>query len=210
MTQPRIREAVLNACDYDEAYLSDAGVRLRMHRNECPLPAPEHVVAAVRAIDGERLRCYPAELLRDFSAALALRIGTASSDLSLGSGADEILGALARVFLDPGDTMLTVRPTFGMYAHVAAVAGAKLRAVPYERRWQLDPRAIVCAADDRTRLVILGHPNNPTGDALRPADVLKLAAELPNAAIIIDEVYLALSPASLAPPANFVSNSHPR
>jgi histidinol-phosphate aminotransferase len=199
MTLPRIRPAVLNAPDYDAAYLSDAGVRLRIHRNESALPPPAHVLASVRALDADALRYYPAELLREFTAALAGRIGTSTASLALGSGADEILSALARAFLDPGDTMVTVRPTFGMYAYAAAVAGANLRAVPYEQRWQLDPSAIIRAADARTRLVVLGHPNNPTGDALSAADVRLLAGELPDATIVIDEVYLALSSASLAP-----------
>lgn len=206
MMQPRIRDGVLAAPDYDESYLSDAGVAIRMHRNESALPAPAHVVAALRAMDGESLRCYPAELQRSVANALAGRIGVAPSCVALASGADEILGALARACVDPGDAIMTVRPAFGMYAHVAAVAGARLCEVPYERRWRLDPQALIRAADERTRLVILGHPNNPTGDVLRREDVITIARALPNAVIAIDEVYAALSEISLAPLAADVPN----
>ena len=198
MMQPRIREAVLDAAGYDESYLSDAGVRIRMHRNESALPAPAHVIAALRAMDGELLRRYPADLQRDVASALAARIGISRSYLALAGGADEILGALARAFVDPGETIVTARPTFGMYAHIAAVSDARLCEVPYERRWQLDPPAFAAAADDRTRLVILGHPNNPTGEPLRREDVIAIARALPGAVIAIDEVYLSLSDRSFA------------
>ncbi len=62
----------------------------------------------------------------------------------------------------------------------------------------MDASAVIAAADERTRLVILGHPNNPTGDALRASDLEAIARALPSALILVDEVYLALSERSLA------------
>jgi histidinol-phosphate aminotransferase len=193
----RIRRAIAQLADFPERDLRDAGIRIRLHRNESALDAPAHVVDALRAIDGELLRRYPTELAYAVKQRLASRLGTPPERLALANGADEVLGALARVFLDPGDDALAPSPTFGMYARVAAIAGARLRDVPYAQRWRLDPAALVAAAGERTRLVFLGHPNNPTGDALRAADVETIARALPNAAIAIDEVYLALSPLSL-------------
>lgn len=172
-------------------------LRVLAHRNEAPLPPPPHVLAAVHSLDAEALRRYPEEALLDLAQELARRLAAEPSCICLGSGADDALFALARAFVEPGDNIVTVRPTFGMYERMALLARADLRIVPYVKRWELDPPAIVRAADRRTKLVILGHPNNPTGDLLRFDDLAWLANALPNSLIVVDEVYLALSPASL-------------
>ena len=182
---------------YDARDLSDDGIEIRLHRNESALPAPEFVVDAVRGIDGETLRTYPTALQRSVIERLAARALRDPSRIVLANGADELLAACARAVLDPGDGALTVAPTFGMYARVVALAGGSLRRVPYARRWRMDPLDIIKAANERTKLVILGNPNNPTGDALRIADLTTIARALPQALILVDEVYLSLSQRSL-------------
>jgi histidinol-phosphate aminotransferase len=193
----RIRSAIEALPEYPERDLRDADIAVRLHRNESALVAPDHVVAALRAIDGEMLRRYPTELQRSLEGRLAGRLDAPVTSLALANGADEILGALAHVFLDAGDDALSLSPTFGMYARVAAIAGAQMRTVPYRRLWRIDLDDIVTAAGPRTKLLFLGHPNNPTGDVLRAADIELLARALPGVAIAIDEVYLSLSRLSL-------------
>jgi histidinol-phosphate aminotransferase len=203
----RVRTAIAELADYSERDLRDAGIRIRMHRNESALVAPEHVVRAIRAIDGEMLRRYPTELQRRVERLLAERLGVGVERVVLASGADDILGGLARVFLDPGDEAIVPVPTFVTYGRVVAVADARLREVPYTQRWSLDADAMVTAANERTRLIILGHPNNPTGDVLRTADLDAIVRALPNIATVIDEVYLSFSPLSLVPYAQQYDNA---
>ena len=176
--------------DYDLRESTDFGARLRVHRNESPLPPPEHVVAAVRSIDADALRYYPASLSRSVAKALASRLEVRPRNVVLCNGADEALLALARVSLGRGDNVVTLRPSFGMYARAAGIAGAQVRELRYARRWTLDPEALLRLADARTRLVFLGHPNNPTGETLAPETLLLLARSLPNALIAVDEIYL--------------------
>jgi histidinol-phosphate aminotransferase len=172
-------------------------VRVRANRNESPLAPPSHVMRALRSLEPEDLQRYPTEQLERLENALAARLGRGRSSIVVGSGADDLLFALARAYLGTGDNVVTVRPTFGMYATVTESAGARVRAVPYARRWTLDPVALAQAADRHTKLVILGHPNNPTGEPLALDTVARLSRALPDALIVVDEVYLALSPASL-------------
>lgn len=194
----RLRAAIDLIPDYDPRDLSDDGITIRLHRNEGALPPPEFVVDAIRAVDGETLRTYPTALQRDVNARLAARFSREPANVVVANGADEALAACARITLDPGDTALTLAPTFGMYARVIALAGAKLRRVPYATRWRFDPLSLIEAADERTRLVILGHPNNPTTDVLRIGDLSVVARALPQTLIVVDEVYLAFSDRSLA------------
>jgi histidinol-phosphate aminotransferase len=201
----RLARTIASIPPYDARDLSDDGIAIRLHRNESALPAPEFVMDAVRAIDAETLRTYPTALQRRVLQQLAYRSGRDAEAIAIANGADELLAACARVLLDPGDCALTVAPTFGMYARVIALAGGTLRRIPYARRWRLDPAALVAAADDTTKLVILGNPNNPTGDALRATDLATIAQAIPQALILVDEVYLSLSERSLidAAPARF-------
>jgi histidinol-phosphate aminotransferase len=202
----RLRANIAALPDYDPRDLSDDGITIRLHRNEGALPPPEFVLDAIRTIDAETLRTYPTALQRDVTARLAARFGRRVEDLTLANGADEILGTCARIALDPGDVALTASPTFGMYARVVALAGGQLRRAPYTTRWRFDTRALVEAADERTRLVILGHPNNPTTDPLRASDLATIARALPNALILVDEVYLAFSDRSLSREATSLEN----
>ncbi len=194
----QLRSTVAAVPDYDPRDLSDDGITIRLHRNEGALPPPDFVLDAIRTIDAETLRTYPTALQRDVTTRLAARFGRDRGNVVLANGADEILGTCARVVLDPGDIALSATPTFGMYARVVALAGGQLRRVPYVARWRFDAQALLDAADARTRLVILGHPNNPTNDPLRAADLATIARALPSALILVDEVYLAFSDRSLA------------
>jgi histidinol-phosphate aminotransferase len=182
---------------YDERDMMDDGVRLRFHRNEAAVPPPEHVVRAVQQLDGEALRTYPVEAQARLARTLATRLGVERDEVVLGNGADELLLALGRALLAPGDEALLVTPTFGMYSRSVRNAGGVVRALPYRARWSLDVEALVKLATPRTRLVLLGNPNNPTGEALNVDTVGWVAEALPYATIAVDEVYLALSEQSL-------------
>lgn len=193
-----LRRSVAELPDYDPRDLSDDGIAVRLHRNESALPPPDFVLDALRAIGPEDVRTYPTALQREVIERIALRFNRESEAVAIAAGADEILAACARAVLEAGDEALTVSPTFGMYARVAALAGASVRRAVYQSRWRIDVPALIAAAGERTRLVILGHPNNPTGDALRASDLATIAQALPDALILVDEVYLALSQRSLA------------
>ena len=202
----RLRTTIAAIPDYDPRDLSDDGISIRLHRNEGALAPPDFVLDAIRTVDAETLRTYPTALQRDVTTRLAARFGRGADNVALANGADEILAACARIALDPGDVVLTATPTFGMYARVVALAGGQLRRAPYTTRWRFDAQALLAAADERTRLVILGHPNNPTTDPLRAADLATIARALPDALILIDEVYLAFSDRSLSGEASAFEN----
>jgi histidinol-phosphate aminotransferase len=184
--------------NYDERDMTDAGVRLRFHRNEAACAPPEHVVRAVQSLDGEALRTYPVDAQAKLIRTLADRFGVGSESVVLGNGADELLLALGRAFLAPGDDALLLKPTFGMYERSVRLAAGVPRTQQYERRWSFDAQALIERATPRTRLVILGNPNNPTGDALDAGALARIAEALPYATVAVDEVYLAFSERSLA------------
>jgi histidinol-phosphate aminotransferase len=196
VTRSLIRSAVLAMPEYDQNEHAEGGLALRSDLNEAALSPPDHVLEAVRALDGAALRRYPAGPLRRVRQGLASRLKMKPEQVTIGSGADDILAATGRAVLDPGDIVVTVKPTFGMYGWLARVANATFRELAYARRWELDVDALI-AMSKRARLVILGHPNNPTGEPLDARAVTFIASALPRAVILIDETYLSLGQASL-------------
>jgi histidinol-phosphate aminotransferase len=200
-----IRPAVLALAEYDAGEDLDETLALRADRNESALAPPSHVIEAVRGLDGSALRRYPTALLGSVQRGLAERLQTGPDRVAIGTGADGILAAIGAAVLDPGDTVVTVTPTFAMYAWLAGVAGARLRTLPYARRWELDVDALATLARG-ARLVILGHPNNPTGEALELRDVARIAAALPQTLVAVDEVYLSLRARSLLPAVSALDN----
>jgi histidinol-phosphate/aromatic aminotransferase/cobyric acid decarboxylase-like protein len=86
---------------YSAADLLDGELRVRAHRNEAPLPPPRHVVDAVRNVEGDALRHYPANLQRRVLHQMACRLGAGARNTAIANGADEIILAAARVTITP-------------------------------------------------------------------------------------------------------------
>jgi histidinol-phosphate aminotransferase len=124
--------------------------------------------------------------------------------LLVGRGSDEAIDLLLRVFCRAGqDNVIVCPPTFGMYGVAARIQGAEVRAVPLlaEAGFALDEAGILASVDDNTRLVFVCTPNNPTANAVPPAQLARLARALaPRALLVVDEAYIDFaSVASLCP-----------
>ncbi|WP_308799366.1 aminotransferase class I/II-fold pyridoxal phosphate-dependent enzyme [Agromyces silvae] len=122
----------------------------------------------------------------------------ASTEVLVTAGATEALAATILAFVEPGDEVVAFEPAYDAYSALVARAGGVLRTVPLrwtpdaERPdWRPDPDELRAAVTDRTRLVLVNSPHNPTG-AVLDRDVLELVVELAehhDALIVTDEVY---------------------
>jgi N-succinyldiaminopimelate aminotransferase len=108
------------------------------------------------------------------------------------AGATEALAASVLALCDTGDEVVAFEPTYDTYAAVVAMAGARLRVVTLrEPDWSFDPDALRAAITDRTRIVLLNSPHNPTGKVFSRSE-LELIAELcveHDLLAVTDEVY---------------------
>lgn len=166
----------------------DASVYLDANENPYP-PYPGDAST-------EGLNRYPEPqpaLLLDRFAAL---YDVPRASIFLSRGADEAIDLLTRAFCAAGaDGVLVTPPTFVMYETSAAVQGAAVHAVPLVRgdRFELDVDAMLAthAAHPTTKLVFACSPNNPTGNLLRRADILRLATSLlGQALVVVDQLYV--------------------
>ncbi|HEX8569300.1 MAG TPA: histidinol-phosphate transaminase [Caulobacteraceae bacterium] len=136
-----------------------------------------------------RLNLYPdprATLLRE---AIADRFTLEPERLIFGCGSDELFSLVCNAYLAPGDN--AVQPEFGFaaWAIAARAAGAAVKDAP-ERALTVDVDALLAEVDDRTRLVFLANPANPTGTMIPFEDVRRLHAALPaEVVLVLDGAY---------------------
>jgi histidinol-phosphate aminotransferase len=164
---------------------------VKLGSNENPLPPPPAVrEAIVKAIDEVRL--YPEPGAPRLRQAIAERYRRPVEETIAGSGVDELLDLTARVMLDPGDNLILAHPGFVRYAVAARLAGAEARlvpgtpAAPYEH----DLEGMLAAIDDRTRIVVVVNPNNPTGSLIRRGDLERFLERVPPRVLtVLDEAY---------------------
>jgi len=130
-------------------------------------------------------------------------------DILLTTSTSEAYSFIFRLLCNPGDDLLIPAPSYPLFDFLAGIQDVKLVRYPlfYDHGWQIDFHTMERAITSRTRGVIIVHPNNPTGNFIKPAAIARLneicgAREL---AIIVDEVFLDFSLAPEQPP-TFAAN----
>lgn len=104
------------------------------------------------------------------------------------NGADEGLDIIAKTFLDSGDEAVVASPSYSMFRIITEVMDSRLISVPRTRNFGVDVQRTLKAVRDKTRIIFLCNPNNPTGNAM-PTDEIASLAEGTDAIIAIDEAY---------------------
>jgi histidinol-phosphate aminotransferase len=162
---------------------------IKLASNENPLgPSPRAVEAVRRAAAG--VHRYPDGSSYALRRALAQRLGVAPEQLVFGAGADEVLELLAKVLLGPGDEAVFAWPSFAMYPIVVRGMGATPVPVPLTPTLVHDLAALAEAVTERTRLLFVCNPNNPTGTSVGAAEFDRFAAALPPTVVLaVDEAY---------------------
>lgn len=177
----------------------EAQERTRGQRFDARLGANENVFgpspAAVRAIAETSQWMYGDPESHDLRHALARHLNTTPEHVMIGEGIDGLLGYLVRLFVGPGDTVVTslgAYPTFNY--HVAGYGGV-VHSVPYIEDHE-DPEALFAKAREvGAKLVYLANPDNPMGSVHKGSDLLAAMDLLPEGTLLIlDEAYIECAP----------------
>lgn len=161
---------------------------IKLASNENPLgPSPLGLAAARAALNEVEL--YPDSHGFELKRVLSSRLGVGVDQLVLGNGSNEILQLMARTFLNPGDEVVVAQYAFAIFTTEAVGAGGRVVTVP-ACDWGADLPAMREAVTDRTRLVFIANPNNPTG-TWHTADALHaFLNSLPSQVLVVlDEAY---------------------
>lgn len=143
---------------------------------------------------------YPDPLQREVKEKIA-EIKTCNSEqIFLGNGSDEPIDLLFRAFCEPAvDNVVTIDPTYGMYQVSADINNVEVRKVLLNEDYSFSADELLQKVDDKTKLIFLCSPNNPTGNLLEKNEVHKVAEKF-EGLVIIDEAYI-----DFAPGASFLS-----
>lgn len=160
--------------------VSDA---VKLSSNENPFGPSEAAREAWRRA-GHELHRYPGTDHAALRAAIGEAHGLDPERIVCGNGSDELLHLIAQAYAGPGDEVLYTEHGFGMYPIVARAAGASPIAAP-ERERTVDVGALLAHVTRRTRVVFVANPANPTGTMIGGNEVARLAAELPERALLV-------------------------
>ena len=169
------------------------GDLVKLASNETPWPPRPEVLEAVEA-QLRNLNRYPDPEKSLLRRRISERTGVPAARVAVGNGSCEILLAAADAMLEPGAEVVYAWPSFSIYPHLAAMAGARAVTVPLTDAGEHDLEAMAREVTVATRIVIVCNPNNPSATALPPAAIDAFAAELPrHVAVLLDEAYVEFS-----------------
>ncbi|MFP5505777.1 MAG: histidinol-phosphate transaminase [Gammaproteobacteria bacterium] len=173
------------------------GVRdaIKLASNENPLGPSPAALEAVRGMLGEIAR-YPDGNGFDLKRAIAHRYNVDPAGITLGNGSNDVLEIIARAFLQPGLESVFSQHAFAVYPIVTQAVGATARVAAAHDgtrgpRYGHDLEAMLAAITDKTRLVFIANPNNPTGTWLACGELEHFLARLPKRVVVVlDEAYV--------------------
>ena len=189
-TNPKPKDSILGIEVYHPGKSSvPEGVTLhKLSSNETPMgPSPDAVDAASAALSD--LQLYPDGSARELREKIADVHGLNPAHIICGNGSDEILSLLAQTYLSDGDEAIFTEHGFLMY-RIATLSAGGTPVVVRETDEHADVDVILAAVTDRTKLVFLANPNNPTGTYLPISEIRRLQAALPgNVILVLDAAY---------------------
>ncbi|MGD0153643.1 MAG: histidinol-phosphate transaminase [Thermacetogeniaceae bacterium] len=162
---------------------------IKMASNENPLgPSPLALQALKDAID--KVNIYPDGNCYYLKQELAANLGCAEDQLIIGNGSDEVLKLLAETFLNPGDEVIFAQPTFSEYEFVCRVMDAVPVGVPVASDFGHDLQAMADRINNRTKIIFICNPNNPTGNIITGDDLDAFLNKVPeHMLVVMDEAY---------------------
>ncbi len=189
LVRPHLAEVrTYGSMDPPEVLARRAGIPtdriVKLNGNENPYGPSPRAREAVAAVP---LHVYPDPLQRSIRESLSEYTEIGPEHLIAGAGADELIDLVFRLFVSPGDRIVDCDPTFAMYAFLARVSDAEIAMVPRDDLFDVDAAAVKHAIDDKTKVIFITSPNNPTGNVTGEREVLELLET--GRVVVVDEAY---------------------
>lgn len=162
----------------------------KISSNENPYPPLPGVLEAA-AEAAQKLNRYPDAAATRLAETLAKKLDVTTDELSFATGSSGLLFALHAIACEPGDEVIFAWRSFEMYPIVTALSGADAVKVPLTDELRHDLPAMAAAVTDKTRLIVVCSPNNPTGPIVHTQELHDFMAAVPKDVIVVlDEAYL--------------------
>ena len=190
MTKPTPRSTVLAIDAYVPGRSAAPGAArvFKLSANETPLGPSPRAIEALRDMAGE-IALYPEGSSRALREAIGARYALDPDRIIAGAGSDNLLELLALAYIGPGDEGVYSQHGFLEYKIVTLAAGGTPVVAP-ETNYTAEVDALLACVSERTKIVFLANPNNPTGTFLPANEVARLARSLPShVLLVLDAAY---------------------
>src|SRR5437016_6146501 len=192
MTGIKPRPAVLAMKPYSPPTAGRAG-KLRLDFNENTVGCSPRVIEALQdGIQAGGLPVYPE--YGEAKAAIARYFRVEPEQFVFTNGTDEAIQVLVNAYVDDGQQVLLLKPSYAMYRFYSEVAGARIREIEYPQpNMEFPLQAVLDAITPETRAVMLANPNNPTGTGISLLGIERILRRARKAAVLVDEAYFEFS-----------------
>jgi len=183
------RKAVMEMKDYNPP-TSDREGYLRMDFNENTIGCSPFVIKAFKSIKPEKLSIYPQ--YRELREAIAYYCNVNPAEVIPTNGTDEAIKSIFEIYLEKSkDEAILPVPTYAMFKFYAQLNEALIKEVPYNKDLSFPTKRLLNSIGDKTKIIVLVNPNNPTGTSIKERDIIKIIqkAQKYNAIVLIDEAY---------------------
>jgi histidinol-phosphate aminotransferase len=153
------------------------------------IPKDKLAKLIVEAVEEFDPRLYPQEEEQELREKISAYVQVPADCITVGSGSDELMERITRLFLEKGEHALSISPTFSMYRHAVTLQRAELIEVPLREDFSLDVNGLLAKTTPKTRILFLCSPNNPTANQFKTDDVELLVEAFPGI-VVVDEAYV--------------------
>ncbi len=161
--------------------------KLRLDFNENPIGCSPAVRRALAKLSAASIASYPEqETVRKLA---ARHFGVRPDELLLTNGTDEALNLVVNTFVEAGERVLLVEPTYAMYRFYSELAGAQVVAARYDAEMCFPWNKVMAELRRGPRVFFLPNPNSPTGQLLSLAELRRILKAAPQTIVVIDEAY---------------------
>jgi histidinol-phosphate aminotransferase len=168
---------------------------IKLDANENPYGCSPAVSQALAAMT--QINVYPDSGQLELRKMLADYTDVAMGHIVAGAGSDQLIDLILRLFLEPGDEVINLVPTFAMFRFFTELNGGTVVEVPRDENFVVNANVVKKAITKKTKLILLATPNNPTGTLVPREDIIKLLdTGLP---MLVDEAYYEFSGQTVAP-----------
>lgn len=181
----------LEAMQSYAAGIPETDFDIKMDNNERPANLPEEVRQKVlEVLSGVQFHRYPDMTTKGLRTKIAAAYGATPNQVLIGNGSSQLLEAMCYAFGGAGRSIVYPVPSFSMYATYVKLSDSLAVPVSLEQDFSLSPDKVLAAAmDNKASLILLCNPNNPTGNAMRTADVETIVAGA-SCPVVVDEAYM--------------------
>jgi histidinol-phosphate aminotransferase len=195
-----VRRAVLGLAPYN-APAEGRAKKLRLDFNENTVGCSPGVLAALSRMTAEQMAIYPE--YQTTTKRLAAFFRVRPEEMHLTNGIDDALHLITDTFIEDGDSVLVVEPTFDMYRFFAELAGARVVALRYDEEMRFPVDAVVRelrrSQRQSPRVLYIANPNNPTGTLVSQKDLRRILNAASRTLVLVDEAYFDFAGMTILP-----------